>query len=70
MGWPSTGKEALYRNPATQVKKLLQERHGGTAYAVYNLCSEREYLDSLVGGGGESRSGPNSGTLAFLYDSL
>lgn len=50
MGWPSTGKEALYRNPATQVKKLLQERHGGTAYAVYNLCSEREYLDSLVGG--------------------
>lgn len=41
MGIPSTGIEAMYRNPAKEVQRLLGERHGEHC-KVYNLVSERE----------------------------
>lgn len=42
MGYPSTGLEAVYRNPLRQVQRFFTERHLGH-YKVYNLCSERDY---------------------------
>jgi phosphatidylinositol-3,4,5-trisphosphate 3-phosphatase/dual-specificity protein phosphatase PTEN len=41
MGYPSSGIEAAYRNPASEVQRFLEVRHRGH-YKVYNLCSERE----------------------------
>ena len=43
MGFPATGKEALYRNPLPDVQRFLNIYHPGDACKVYNLCSEREY---------------------------
>lgn len=43
MGFPSEGKEALYRNPMSEVKRFLSSRHGLGNCRVYNLCSERSY---------------------------
>ena len=50
MGIPSVGAEALYRNPATQVRALLEYYHKDRA-KVYNLCAERDrqYEPSLLG---------------------
>lgn len=42
MGYPSSGAEALYRNPLSEVQRFFEERHSGH-YKVYNLCKEREY---------------------------
>jgi len=42
MGFPSTGLEAVIRNPLSQVQKFFADRHGGH-FKVYNLCSERDY---------------------------
>ena len=42
MGYPSSGKEACYRNPRAQVRKFLDHFHPGKV-KLYNLCSEREY---------------------------
>lgn len=42
MGFPASGREGLYRNPASEVVRLLEQRHP-SAYAVWNLCSERDY---------------------------
>ena len=42
MGYPSSGKEACYRNPRAQVRKFLDHFHPGQV-KLYNLCSEREY---------------------------
>eukprot|EP00756_Hemistasia_phaeocysticola_P003233 Hpha_TRINITY_DN12135_c0_g1::TRINITY_DN12135_c0_g1_i3::g.81751::m.81751/K01110/PTEN; phosphatidylinositol-3,4,5-trisphosphate 3-phosphatase and dual-specificity protein phosphatase PTEN len=42
MGFPATGAEAQYRNPAVQVERFLNMRHPN-AYRVYNLCEERKY---------------------------
>jgi len=43
MGFPATGKEALYRNPLPDVQRFLNIYHPGDTCKVYNLCSEREY---------------------------
>lgn len=43
MGYPSDCIQALYRNPRSDVKKFLTERHG-ESYKVYNLCEEPEYF--------------------------
>ena len=48
MGWPSTGKESVYRNPATQVKAFIEHYHAGHL-KVFNLCKERAYPASLIG---------------------
>ena len=48
MGFPSTGFEASYRNPAQNVASFLDERHHGF-YKVYNL-SERCYHQSIFSG--------------------
>ena len=50
MGFPSTGAEALYRNPATQVKSFLAHYHPQQC-KVYNLCveSNRQYQASVIG---------------------
>lgn len=42
MGYPSTGVEAIYRNPMPEVQRFFQTRHTGH-FKVYNLCSERMY---------------------------
>jgi phosphatidylinositol-3,4,5-trisphosphate 3-phosphatase and dual-specificity protein phosphatase PTEN len=42
MGYPSSGREAIFRNPWTTTKKFLDKYHAGH-YRLYNLCSEREY---------------------------
>ena len=42
MGFPSTGQEALYRNPMAEVQRFFKERHD-RCHKVYNLCSERSY---------------------------
>jgi len=42
MGFPSDGRESIYRNPMSEVQKLLEIKHKDH-YKVYNLCSERSY---------------------------
>lgn len=42
MGFPSQGKESLYRNAMSDVKGFLT-KHFLDNYKVYNLCSERGY---------------------------
>ena len=41
MGFPSTGQEALYRNPMPEVQRFFNSRH--PKHKIYNLCSERSY---------------------------
>lgn len=48
MGWPSVGIEALYRNPVTQVRSFLEDRHSGH-YRIWNLCVERDYVSTALG---------------------
>ena len=48
MGWPSTGTEAIYRNPANEVRKFLDLYHPSRA-KVYNLCVEKHYDAALLG---------------------
>jgi len=50
MGYPSTGKEAMFRNPYTEVLEFFRQYHNGRNYKVYNLCSERAYPPSYFGG--------------------
>eukprot|EP00232_Nephroselmis_pyriformis_P016342 CAMPEP_0182898352 /NCGR_PEP_ID=MMETSP0034_2-20130328/27433_1 /TAXON_ID=156128 /ORGANISM="Nephroselmis pyriformis, Strain CCMP717" /LENGTH=200 /DNA_ID=CAMNT_0025032317 /DNA_START=108 /DNA_END=707 /DNA_ORIENTATION=+ len=49
MGFPSEGKEELYRNPMSKVVAFLEQRHSGH-YKVYNLCAERTYDQSKFQG--------------------
>eukprot|EP00808_Paulinella_micropora_P026289 g7153.t1 len=42
MGFPSTGTEAMYRNPMSEVQKFFAKYHPGH-FKIYNLCSERSY---------------------------
>lgn len=42
MGFPSSGREGLYRNPLPEVQRFFEVRHAGR-YRIYNLCSERAY---------------------------
>lgn len=46
MGFPSSGAQGMYRNPASEVKKFLTAKHGDH-YWVTNLCSERSYPPAL-----------------------
>lgn len=55
MGFPSSNVEGWYRNPASEVLRLLDSKHFGN-YKVYNLCSEREYDPSLFHGRGHHTS--------------
>jgi len=43
MGFPSVGKEALYRNPLPAVQRFFNVFHPNEKFKVYNLCSERKY---------------------------
>lgn len=54
MGFPSEGREGLFRNPLQEVQRFLERYHPG-AYHVYNLCSEREYASAGAFGGKYSR---------------
>nr|CAG4710604.1 unnamed protein product [Naegleria fowleri] len=49
MGFPSVGKEALFRNPMDEVQRMLKRNHGDH-YKVYNLCSEKTYEPSSFDG--------------------
>ncbi|XP_061595202.1 putative tyrosine-protein phosphatase TPTE [Cololabis saira] len=42
MSFPSSGKQAFYRNPIKEVARFLDTKHGDH-YRVYNLCSEKGY---------------------------
>ena len=42
MGFPSRGKEGVFRNRMTDVQHFFKEYHEGH-YKIYNLCSERNY---------------------------
>ncbi|XP_062981923.1 phosphatidylinositol 3,4,5-trisphosphate 3-phosphatase TPTE2-like [Elgaria multicarinata webbii] len=42
MSFPSSGKQAFYRNPIQEVAMFLDTKHEGH-YKVYNLCSEQGY---------------------------
>ena len=46
MGFPSDDMEQVYRNPYSDVYRLLQTQHS-SKYNVYNLCSERDYDSAL-----------------------
>ncbi|KAG9395622.1 C2 domain of PTEN tumor-suppressor protein [Carpediemonas membranifera] len=51
MGFPSTGREAIFRNPLSHLKGYLDSKHG-SHYKVYNLCSEasRQYPATVFDG--------------------
>jgi phosphatidylinositol-3,4,5-trisphosphate 3-phosphatase/dual-specificity protein phosphatase PTEN len=42
MGFPSSGREGLFRNPLPEVQRFFESRHAGR-YRIYNLCSEKAY---------------------------
>lgn len=59
MAFPTAGFSATSRNPASEVQRLLKERHPDTR--VYNLCMEKQYPHSTF---------PNSGgVVEFPFDS-
>ena len=41
--------QVLFRNPLSEIVKLLQMKHNG-CYKVYNLCSEHVYSPEKIGG--------------------
>lgn len=43
MGFPSSGNEAMFRNPISEVQRWISELHSPDLIKVYNLCSERKY---------------------------
>ncbi|KAK0064871.1 phosphatidylinositol 3 4 5-trisphosphate 3-phosphatase TPTE2 [Biomphalaria pfeifferi] len=46
MSFPSKGMMALYRNPVAEVARFFNTKHKGH-YRIYNLCSERDYDETL-----------------------
>uniref|UniRef100_A0A671P369 Phosphatidylinositol 3,4,5-trisphosphate 3-phosphatase TPTE2-like n=1 Tax=Sinocyclocheilus anshuiensis TaxID=1608454 RepID=A0A671P369_9TELE len=46
MSFPSSGKQALYRNPIREVARFLDTKHLDH-YKVFNLCSEKGYDPKL-----------------------
>ena len=42
MGFPSQGRESLYRNNMQDVKNFFNKKYGFN-YKIYNLCTERTY---------------------------
>lgn len=53
-GFPSEGKEAIYRNPRWEMQRLLESKHKGH-YKMWNLCSERHYDPDLFDNRVETR---------------
>ncbi|KAK4016065.1 phosphatidylinositol 3,4,5-trisphosphate 3-phosphatase TPTE2 [Daphnia magna] len=49
MSFPSSGKMSFYRNPISEVVRLLDTKHPNR-YKVYNLCSEHSYNPSYFHG--------------------
>ncbi len=69
MGYPSKGKEGLYRNPLAKVQQFFEQYHKG-AFQVYNLCSERLYDPQLFDNRVQVYPFPdhNAPQLKTLYD--
>eukprot|EP00210_Caulerpa_lentillifera_P001057 g1020.t1 len=49
MGYPAEGGQGLFRNPRSEIVRLLTLKHEGH-YRVYNLCGEQTYNPSIFGG--------------------
>lgn len=59
MAFPTAGFSATSRNPASEVQRLLKEKHPDTR--VYNMCMEKQYPHTTF---------PNSGgVVEFPFDS-
>jgi phosphatidylinositol-3,4,5-trisphosphate 3-phosphatase/dual-specificity protein phosphatase PTEN len=75
LGFPSEGREAMYRNKMKDVQRFFRSRHKGT-FKIYNLCSERTYsaskFTSSTGGEGQAVHYPfedhNAPALQQLMD--
>ena len=75
LGFPSEGREAMYRNKMKDVQRFFKSRHRGT-FKIYNLCSERTYsaskFSSTSGGEGQACHYPfedhNAPALQQLMD--
>ena len=50
LGYPAEGREAMFRNPYSDVVAFFDRYHPKGKYRVYNLCSERCYPPSRFGG--------------------
>ena len=72
MGFPATGKEALYRNPLPDVQRFLNIYHPEDTCKVYNLCSEREYesIKSFANWGWFPFDDHNPAALSMLIELL
>ncbi|XP_071125731.1 phosphatidylinositol 3,4,5-trisphosphate 3-phosphatase TPTE2-like [Mytilus edulis] len=46
MSFPSKGMMAMYRNPVEEVARFFNTKHKDH-YRIYNLCSERDYDETL-----------------------
>lgn len=46
MSFPSKGMVAMYRNPVEEVARFFNTKHKDH-YRIYNLCSERDYDETL-----------------------
>jgi len=42
MGFPSIGAEAMYRNPRSELLRLMNQYHSGK-WKIYNLCIEKQH---------------------------
>jgi phosphatidylinositol-3,4,5-trisphosphate 3-phosphatase/dual-specificity protein phosphatase PTEN len=61
-GYPSSGLESVYRNPRSEVVRLLEARHA-SRYVVYNFCDERNRWSGQVG---RCASIPGDGVLTRM----
>ena len=75
LGFPSEGRESMYRNKMKDVQRFFKTRHMGS-FKIYNLCSERTYspkkFSEKAGGSGHAAHYPfedhNAPALGQLFD--
>jgi len=45
MGFPGQGRAAIFRNPLSEVRRFLRDKHGDD-FRIYNLCIEKSHSDN------------------------